>query len=76
MARAKSELRPCGIASGPVAASGHPIRWEFVPSPPRQTIGEFMPSSTDSADLWRYADLSIPIRPASSTAVSRPRAEP
>jgi hypothetical protein len=42
MARAKSELRPCGIASGPVAASGHPNPWEFAPDPPKRTIGKFM----------------------------------
>ena len=45
MARAKPELRPCGIASGPVAASGHPKAWEFAPDPPKHAIGKFMRQS-------------------------------
>ena len=45
MARAKFELRPCGIASGPVAASGHPKAWEFAPDPPKHAIGKFMRQS-------------------------------
>jgi hypothetical protein len=42
MARAEPELRPCGIAAGYVAASGHPNPWEFAPNPPKHTIGTFM----------------------------------
>jgi molybdopterin-guanine dinucleotide biosynthesis protein len=40
MARAKSQLRPCGIASGPVVVSGHPNLWEFALGLPKTGIAE------------------------------------
>ena len=48
MARAKPELRPCGIAAGPVAASGHLNSWEFALEPSDLTIEISCVSSTHS----------------------------
>ncbi len=49
MARAKPELRPCRIGSGPVAAGRHPNPWEFVPDLRSTRLENSCANSTDSA---------------------------
>src|ERR1700722_4811214 len=50
MARTKPELRPRGIASGPLTASGHLNPCEFASDPPNHTIGKFRPYSTATVE--------------------------
>jgi len=64
MARAKSELRPCGIASVHEAASGHPNPWEFAPDLPKQhdvthRSGLFVTQVPSSALLERFRIFNL-----------------